>query len=82
MNLTELDRSLRQLRLSGMAQVLETRLLQAQKEPMAPLDLVASLVNDELRVRTERLLDRRQKQAASAMPTGGSTTSTSRSIRK
>ena len=64
MNLIELDRSLRQLRLSGMAQVLETRLLQAQKEPMAPLDLVASLVNDELRVRTERLLDRRQKQAA------------------
>ena len=64
MNLTELDRCLRQLRLSGMAQVLEIRLLQAQKEPMAPLDLVASLVNDELRVRTERLLDRRQKQAA------------------
>ena len=64
MNLTELDRCLRQLRLSGMAQVLEIRLLQAQKEPMAPLDLVASLVNDELRVRTERLLDRRKKQAA------------------
>jgi DNA replication protein DnaC len=64
MNLTELDRALRQLRLSGMAQVLETRLLQAQKEPMAPFDLVASLVNDELTLRTDRLLERRHKQAA------------------
>lgn len=63
MNLTELDRALRQLRLSGMAQVLETRLLQAQKEKMTPIDLVASLVNDELTLRTDRLLDRRRKQA-------------------
>jgi DNA replication protein DnaC len=62
-NLTELDRALRQLRLSGMAQVLETRLLQAQKEKMTPIDLVASLVNDELTLRTDRLLDRRRKQA-------------------
>ena len=43
MNLTELDRALRQLRLSGMAQVLETRLLQAQQEQMPPIDLIASL---------------------------------------
>jgi DNA replication protein DnaC len=64
MNLTELDHALRQLRLSGMAQVLETRLLQAQKEPMTPFDLVASLVNDELTLRTDRLLERRHKQAA------------------
>ena len=64
MNLTELDRALRQLRLSGMAQVLETRLLQAQKEAMTPIDLVASLVNDELTLRTDRLLERRHKQAA------------------
>ena len=63
MNLTELDRALRQLRLSGMAQVLETRLLQAQKEKMTPIDLVASLINDELTLRTDRLLDRRRKQA-------------------
>jgi hypothetical protein len=32
MNLTELQRSLRQLRLGGMASVLETRLHQAQAE--------------------------------------------------
>ena len=35
MNLVELDRALRQLRLSGMADVLDTRLHQAQTEQMA-----------------------------------------------
>ena len=64
MNLIELDRALRQLRLGGMAQVLETRLLQAQTEKMAPIDLIASLVSDELTLRTDRLLERRRKQAS------------------
>jgi len=64
MNLIELERSLRQLRLGGMAAVLETRLRQAQAETMAPIDLMACLVTDELTRRTERLLDRRRKQAA------------------
>ena len=41
MNLIELQRSLRQLRLGGMAAVLETRLHQAQAEPMAPIDLLS-----------------------------------------
>ena len=41
MNLIELNRSLRQLRMSGMAAVLETRLLQAQAEAMAPIDLIS-----------------------------------------
>ena len=63
MNLIELQRSLRQLRLGGMAAVLETRLHQAQAEPMAPIDLLATLVNDELTRRSGRLLDRRRKQA-------------------
>ena len=36
MNLIELNRSLRELRLGGIAAVLETRLQQAQAEPMAP----------------------------------------------
>jgi len=40
-NLIELDRALRQLRLGGMAQVLEARLLQAQTERMAPIDLIS-----------------------------------------
>ena len=64
MNLTELQRSLRQLRLGGMAAVLETRLRQAQTEPMAPIDLLATLVSDELTRRSDRLLERRRKLAA------------------
>lgn len=63
MNITELERSLRQLHLSGMAAVLETRLHQAQAEPMAPLDLLATLVSDELTRRSDRLLERWRKQA-------------------
>jgi len=64
MNLTELQRSLRQLRLGGMAAVLETRLRQAQAEPMAPIDLLATLVSDEMTRRSDRLLERRRKLAA------------------
>src|SRR6201995_5467613 len=63
MNLSELQRALRQLRLGGMASVLETRLQQAQAEAMAPIDLISILVADELTRRSERLLDRRRKQA-------------------
>ena len=63
MNLIELDRALRQLRLSGMADVLDTRLHQAQVETMAPIDLVSALVGDELQRRQDRLLARRHKQA-------------------
>ncbi|MBS1876610.1 MAG: IS21-like element helper ATPase IstB [Acidobacteria bacterium] len=63
MNLIELQRSLRQLRLGGMANVLETRLRQAQAEPMAPIDLLSMLVSDELARRSDRLLERRRSQA-------------------
>ncbi len=63
MNLIELERSLRQLRLGGMADVLETRLRQAQAEAMAPIDLISCLVSDELTRRADRLLERRRKQA-------------------
>jgi DNA replication protein DnaC len=62
-NLVELDRALRQLRLSGMAAVLETRLHQAQTSKMAPIDLVSALVGDELQRRQDRLLERRHKLA-------------------
>jgi DNA replication protein DnaC len=64
MNVIELEGALRQLRLGGMAAVLETRLRQAQAETMAPIDLIACLVSDELTRRSDRLLDRRRKQAA------------------
>jgi DNA replication protein DnaC len=63
MNLIELQRALRQLRLGGIAAVLETRLHQAQSEPMTPLDLISSLVSDELHRRSDRLLERRRKTA-------------------
>ena len=63
MHVVELERSLRQLHLSGMATVLETRLRQAQAEAMAPIDLIACLVSDELTLRADRLLQRRRKQA-------------------
>ena len=64
MNLIELQRALRQLRLGGMAAVLETRLHQAQTERMVPIDLISCLVSDELNRRSDRLLDRRRKSAA------------------
>ena len=63
MNIIELERALRQLRLGGMAAVLETRLRQAQAEPMAPLDLISCLISEELTRRADRLLERRRKQA-------------------
>ena len=63
MNLIEMNRALRQLRLGGMAAVLETRLRQAQAEAMAPVDLIACLISDELTRRSERLLERRRKHA-------------------
>ena len=63
MNLIELSQALRQLRLGGMALVLETRLRQAQAEAMAPIELISCLVTDELTRRRDRLLERRRKQA-------------------
>src|SRR5579875_1633375 len=63
MNLVELNRALRQLRLGGMAAVLETRLRQAQAEQMAPVALISCLVSDELTRRADRLLERQRKQA-------------------
>ena len=63
MNLIELNHALKQLRLGGIAAVLETRLLQAQAQSMAPIDLISCLISDELSRRSNRLLERRQKQA-------------------
>jgi DNA replication protein DnaC len=63
MNVIELQRALKHLRLGGMAAVLETRLHQAQAEPMAPIDLISCLISDELTCRSDRLLERRRKAA-------------------
>ncbi len=63
MNMTELDHALRKLRLGGMASTLEVRLVEAQSEKQAPIDLVSALVGDELVRRQDRLLERRLKKA-------------------
>ena len=63
MKITELDPALRKLRLSGMADRLELRLLEAQTSHWAPIDLVSALVQDELERRQDRLLSRRIQQA-------------------
>src|SRR5437899_6916929 len=64
MNLISLQHAHLQLRLCGIATVLETRLRQAQAEAMAPIDLISCLVTDELSRRGDRLLERRRQQAA------------------
>jgi len=63
MTLVELDHALRKLRLSGMATVLETRLHQAQTDKVTPIDLISTLVSDELLRRQDRLFERRTKHA-------------------
>ena len=63
MNLIELKKSLVTLRLGGMAQSVETRILQAQTEKLPPIDLVSALVSDELTRRSDRFVMRRVKQA-------------------
>src|SRR6266849_2940676 len=63
MNLIELNRALRQLRLIGIAAVLDTRLHQAQTEAMPPIDFLSCWVADDLTRRGDRLLERRTQQA-------------------
>jgi hypothetical protein len=53
MNLIELNRALRQLRLAGIATVLETRLHQAQAEPGAILE--RSLIQERVKAALRNL---------------------------
>lgn len=69
MNLLELDAALRKLRLSGMADVLDARLRQAQSERQTPIDFVSALVGDELVRRQDRLITSRIQQARFRDPT-------------
>ena len=50
-------------RLSGMADTLDVRLVQAQAESMSAADLLGALVTDELVRRQDRLIERRIKRA-------------------
>lgn len=63
MTTDELDRSLRHLRLGGMADALSTRSQQARAESLGPLDFISLLVHDELQRRQDRLIGRRIKAA-------------------
>lgn len=59
----ELDRTLRQLRLGGMADTLIVRAQQARADNLGPLDFLNLLINDELQRRRDRLVERRVKAA-------------------
>lgn len=60
---TQLHTRLRTLRLSGMIDALPARVAQAEAAPLAPLDFLDLLVEDELTRRADRLFARRLKQA-------------------
>jgi DNA replication protein DnaC len=60
----ELERSLRQLRLGGMAATMTNRAQQARADDLGPLDFLSLLVHDEIERRRDRLIGRRVKRAA------------------
>jgi len=59
----ELERRLRSLRLSGMAESLPARLLQAEQGDLPHREFLELLTEDELEVRRDRLFARRLKRA-------------------
>ena len=59
MSVTELERALRSLRLSGMSATLEARALQVGSHEMDFIEAFSWLIQDELYRRRSRLLDRR-----------------------
>ncbi|MBM3387262.1 MAG: AAA family ATPase [Betaproteobacteria bacterium] len=63
MNMTEIERALRELRLSGIADTLSTRVMQAQAAQQPFLETLAAMLQDELDRRHSRLLDRRYKRS-------------------
>src|SRR5258708_32153746 len=61
MAITELERSLRALRVYGMTATLENRALQVPQQQMAFIEAFSALVQDELDRRRSRLIERRFK---------------------
>ena len=66
MNMTEIDRALRELRLSGIADTLSTRVMQAQAAQQPFLETFAAMLQDELDRRRSRLMERRFKRSGLA----------------
>ena len=68
MNQIEIERALRSLRLSGIAETLSTRVMQAQAAQEPFLDTLAAMLQDELDRRRSRLMDRRYKVSVAWTP--------------
>lgn len=66
MNMTEIERALRELRLSGIAGTLSTRAMQAQAAQQPVLETLRAMLQDELDRRHSRLMDRRYKRSGLA----------------
>ena len=62
MNMIEIERALRELRLSGIADTLSTRVMQAQAAQQPFLETFAVMLQDELDRRQSRLVERRFKR--------------------
>ena len=62
MNMIEIERALRELRLSGIADTLNTRVMQAQAAQQPFLETLGSMLQDELDRRQSRLVERRFKR--------------------
>lgn len=63
MTLTEIERTLRALRLSGIAATLNTRVMEAQACQQPFLETLSAMLQDELDRRRSRLMERRFKQS-------------------
>jgi len=63
MNMVEIERALRELRLSGIADTLSTRLMQAQAAQEPFVQIFAAMLQDELDRRRSRLMERRYKRS-------------------
>ena len=61
MNMIEIERALRELRLSGIAETLSTRVMQAQAAHQPFLETFAAMLQDELDRRRSRLMERDRK---------------------
>jgi hypothetical protein len=63
MSMNEIERALRELRLSGIRATLDTRILEAQSNQAPFLDTFASILQDELDRRRSTLIERRFKKS-------------------
>jgi DNA replication protein DnaC len=63
MNMVEIERALRELRLSGIAETLSTRVMQAQAAQEPFMETFGAMLQDELDRRRSRLLERRYKRS-------------------